>query len=475
MTLRNASLPKALPLLGVVFLVAAWFAADAGAVVPILGVLVALLAPDLFLGGIAFISIWAANLFTSDKRLAAALALALTVLLGLNTRIPAITSDILHGTADNLQLTTQLKGAVGHPVHIVAGADLQARQRPYSSALPDCYGDGCLGTKGFTTPSPKIEADYWHESVTVAALSAGFVQARPDEGAPTLVVKQDLSGDVSTIHLALLSVSGKVLSKYIGRYRNGFPFETKDGTGARGQGEQLLRLEYLLHGNLLNTLIGRLLPNGGPYPLAGFLREAANLSHPQGSELGLASRAPRLAGKYPSNVAALVILEDKGYEPPWKPTEIPDPNGYASKWQGMPPWDKERHDRCGTLLKPEIKAPITQTWYLFVNDPSGRKKVRISSMNAFCDPDALWFLDYVAEEGNVVVTKYRINGDLAYRLSFKKPSSIPGYMGGIPISTFEAEGGFLRFEWWETNHSASRGMEVKRVLKVRLREPVSAP
>jgi len=152
-------LPKTLPLLGVAFLVASWFAADAGAGVPILGVLVAvLLAPNLFLAGIVLLSVWAASLFTGDKRLAGALALVLTVLVGLNTRIPAIASGMLHGTADNLQLTRRLEGAVGQPVHIVAGAGLQARKQPYASASPACYGDGCLGTKGFATPNPRIEA-----------------------------------------------------------------------------------------------------------------------------------------------------------------------------------------------------------------------------------------------------------------------------------------------------------------------------
>lgn len=472
MTSRKAFSSNVLPLLGGGLLVTAWFAADAGSGIPILGVMVALLAPNLFLVGLVVIAAWLASRLAPTRRAAMLLALVLTILFGLNTRIPAIVSDVLQGDADSLQLSARLSGAVGQPIHSVAEpADFEARQRYYAAAGPDCYGDGCLGTKGFRTPVRASTLEYWHEKAADVILAAGFVNAKPAETAPALIVKEQRSKLVSTVHIELVDASGKMLAEYTGRYRNGFPFETKDGVDSRQAGDARMRFEYLLHGGILNWLVGKYVPNGRPYPLTSFLEEVVVLSHPQGSKLGLASRVPPLSGKTFANAVALEILDDKIYVPVWKPKEIPNPNGYASKWQGMPPWDKERHDRCSTLLRPEIEAPITQTWYLFVNDPSGRKKVRISSLNAFCDPDALWFLDYVAEEGNVVITKYRINGDLAYRLSFKKPGLMPGYQGGIPISTFEAEDGYLRFEWWETNHSASKGMEVKRVMKVRLKEP----
>lgn len=471
MALRKVFSSQFLPLLGGMLLIAAWFAADAGSVIPILGVLVALLAPNLFLAGIALYALWAARLLTPSKNSALILALVFTILLGFNTRIPTFFSDILQRDADNLMVVEELGGAVGQPIHIVAESDLQARQRPYASAEPACYGDGCIATKGFRTKNPGIEADYWHQRVTDVVLTAGFVKANPGETAPTLVVKPHSGKHVSTVQIELSDANGKVLSKYKGRYRNGFPFETNDGVGALEPGESLRRLEYLLHGSTLNKLGAGFIPNGKPYPLTVFLEAASSLAHPQGSKLGLASRMSRQGSEPATNAMALEILYDKVYEPAWKPKEMPHPNGYASQWQGMPTWDKERDDRCKTLLRPEIDAPVTQTWYLFVNDPSGRKKVRISSINAFCDPDALWFLDYVAEQGNVVITKYRINGDLAYRLSFKKPSPIYGYMGSIPVSTFKAEGGYIRFEWWELNHSASRGMEVKRVMKAQLKEP----
>lgn len=465
--------PKILPLVGGALLGAAWFVADAGSYVPIAGVLAAMLAPNMFLAGMGLLALWvSAKVYPASERRSFALAAVLAAILGLNTRIPSYVSDILRGKANDLQITQKIEGAVGQPIRLLASADtLLARQRSYAAAGPDCYGDGCLATKGFRTVSPMHESEYWRQNVREAVLSTGFVVANQSESAATLSVRQDNTQNISTVHLELTDAKGKVLSKYSGRFRNGYPFEVKDGVEHKHSGESHRRLDFLLHGNTLNKLVGWLLvPNGKPYPLTFFLKEATELYHPQGSNLGFASRVPQLGAKLPANVATLDVLDDKVYEPAWRPRGIPDPSGYVSKWQGVPPGDSERHNRCNGLLKPETNAPVMQTWHLFVNDPSGRKKVRITGPT-FCDSDALWFLDYVAEDGNVVIAKYHINGDLAYRLSVKKPHPIRGYAGGIQIPTFKADGGFLRFEWWETNHSASKGMEVKRVLKVQVREP----
>jgi hypothetical protein len=114
-----------------------------------------------------------------------------------------------------------------------------------------------------------------------------------------------------------------------------------------------------------------------------------------------------------------------------------------------------------------------QTWHLFVNDPTGRRKVRYTGA-AICDPDAIWFLDYVIEKGRTTLTKYFTNGELAYRLSFEKPPEPYGYPGGILIPTFKSVDGYLQFEWWNTNQSGF-DRHIKRSIKVRLQEPMPPP
>jgi hypothetical protein len=82
-----------------------------------------------------------------------------------------------------------------------------------------------------------------------------------------------------------------------------------------------------------------------------------------------------------------------------------------------------------------------------------RRKVRYTG-DAICDPEAIWFLDYVIERGRTTLTKYWIDGNLAYRLSFPKPPEPYGYAGAILIPTFESRDGYLYLEWWNTNQPA---------------------
>ncbi len=457
--------------LAVVLLCLGWLAAHAG-IVPIFGLLAAAFAPDIFLIGLLLLAIWLARTLPIGKVAAGLLAVVLSILIGLNTRLPTLVSDIRRGSASDGQVISHLDATVGQPIHVVAQTpETLARRYPYSHAAPACYGDGCIVTKGFRTPYPWIEGDYWHEKVMDVVLAAGFSKANRGESAPTLTIRQDTDEYLSNVHIELLDADGKLLSRYDGRYRNGFPYETKDGIKSDGMESQSLILQFLLHGNVMNRLAALLLPKAEAYPLASFLKGGNHLRHPQGATLGLVMGRPPLGSEPVAEKVALEVLEDKTYDPVWIIKEEPLSN--ISKWSEMS-WDKVRGDRCNTLLRPEIPgAPLLQTWHLFVNDPSGRKKVRYAG-DAICDPDAIWFLDYVIEKGRTSLTKYSITGDLIYRVSFEKPKEPWGYPGGIPIPTFKAEGGYLQFEWWNTNQSG-RDRHVKRSLKVRLKEPDTTP
>jgi hypothetical protein len=453
-------------LLGAGILALAWLAAHAG-FVAVAGRIPVALAPDIFLLGVFFVAFGVSRALTARKAAAALLAAALTVLAGLNTRIPILFSDLGTGSGGATQIRSHLIAPVGQPIHIRAEpAEISARRQSYAHAIPACYGDSCLASMGFRTPYPWIESDYWHEKPLEVALIAGFSTAKEQERAPTLNVRQDTEGQQSTIQIELLDTDGKSIALFKGRYRHGLPYETADGTSSN-ETRNSLALEYLLHGNLLNRLAERYIPAAPSYPLASFLSATALLSHPQGTALGLAGGAMSSETTAPSLRVELETLEQKDYDPVWV---IPnDASSSNSRWIEMS-WDKQREATCGTILKPEQPgAPLLQSWQLFVRDSSGRKKARYTGP-AICDADLVWFLDYPAERGRTTLTKYSVDGDLLYRLSFSNPPELHGFGGAILQPTFRAQDGYLLFEWWNTNQ-AGRDMQVKRSMKLRLKEP----
>src|SRR5262249_37397032 len=146
----------------------------------------------------------------------------------------------------------------------------------------------------------------------------------------------------STVHIELRDVDAKLIAQFDGRYRHGFLFETADGLSS-DETRSPLALEYLLHGNVLNRLVGRIFATRTD-PLAALLSKATLFSHPQG---GAAS----------SVRAELEVLEQKDYDPVWVLRS--DANAGVT-WAQLS-WDKERAARCDTLLKPErTGAPLMQ-------------------------------------------------------------------------------------------------------------------
>lgn len=133
--------------------------------------------------------------------------------------------------------------------------------------------------------------------------------------------------------------------------------------------------------------------------------------------------------------------------------------------------DKAREERCKKLLRSEVQGVTVESvrrWYLFAEDKTGSKKARYTQ-HAICDPDAIWLVDYVTEIGSTTLWKYTIAGDFIYRISFKKPAE-PFHYAGIMHSTFKAEDGYLRFEWWSLNRP-NEDPYVKRSLRMQIREP----
>ena len=427
--------------------------AGAGSVVPMLGLLIASIAPNAFLVGLAMVVFSVARGLTKHIGVATFATILITILLGLNTRLPSVVSDALD--RNHLQISRTWSGAVGQPLHIETNTpELWGRRFPYASVAPACYGDGCFMTRGFRGPYTGISRDYWRENVVETALAAGFSNASANEKAPRLVVSGSRDEDLAAVTIELKDESGVLLARFHGTFRNGYSLETKDSGGGEDVSSPLGLLQYLMHGNSVSYWLSRSTRPVVEPPLQAFLKTAASLSHPQAREPGKATPV------------ALEILSEKLYEPVWI---IKNHDDGATKWADLT-FDKPRHDRCAQLLKLEkAGAPLMQGWFLFTADPTGRKKARYTG-EVLCEAEALWFFDYAAERGKMILTKYTAAGDLIYRISFDKPAPMHGFAGHIMNPTFKEEAGNLNFDWWDSNQ-AGNDRHVKRSMKVRLAEP----
>jgi hypothetical protein len=442
---------------GVLLVALSFPASGAGAVIPILGLLIALMSPNVFLAGLAIIVFSVVRGLVKHTRAAAAVTALITILVGVNTRLPSIISDALD--RNDLRIERPLGGAVGQPIHIEANtSELWGRRFPYVSVAPACYGDGCLMTRGFGSGYTGLSRDYWRENVVDTVLAAGFSKALAKEKAPQVAVSEMRDGDISSVTMELRDANGISLAHFNGRFRNGYPLETKDDDGGGRVSSPLGVVQYLLHGNSASYWLSRSTRPTVEPPLQAFLKAASSLSHPQARELGNATPV------------ALEIISEKIYEPVWI---IKNHDDGITKWADLA-FDKPRHDRCAQLLRLEkAGTPLMQGWLLFTADLTGRKKARYTG-DVLCEDEALWFFDYAAERGKVILTKYTAAGDLVYRISFDKPASIFGFAGHIMSPTFKEEAGYLNFDWWDSNQAGS-DRHIKRSMKVRLAEPTRAP
>lgn len=112
----------------------------------------------------------------------------------------------------------------------------------------------------------------------------------------------------------------------------------------------------------------------------------------------------------------------------------------------------------------------------FVKDNTGEKKVPYSKngkremgVRQICD-EHIWFVAHQEERGKMVVTKFTIAGDLVYRISFRWPEPIQGFIGYISIPSLRSEAGYLYFDWQDFRNTANE-WHIKRIFKMRLREP----
>jgi hypothetical protein len=167
--------------------------------------------------------------------------------------------------------------------------------------------------------------------------------------------------------------------------------------------------------------------------------------------------------------------------------EILDANDYnpvrilaQDEW-GRLTFDKDRSEYSvygKSLFK---QADPNEPWLgkRFTKDLTGQKIVPYNKsgfhtgVHRLCDKKYILYYAHLEIPGKMIMTKYTVTGDMLYRISFQKPEEVKGFTGYIHTPSIKSGNGYLTFEWWHFRNY-NRKWEVKRTLKVRLREPTAA-
>jgi hypothetical protein len=177
----------------------------------------------------------------------------------------------------------------------------------------------------------------------------------------------------------------------------------------------------------------------------------------------------------PPREVAMEILKTRDYDP----DRIID----RDEWSHLT-YDKNREEYssyCKSLFK---QADPEKPWLgmRFAQDKTGQKKVPYNKDNLrtgvhrMCNKNYILYYAHLEIPDKMVVTKYTLDGNLLYRISFKKPEELKGFTGYINTPSLESKNGYLNFEWWhftdKMDHKKHETVwNVKRIIKARIREP----
>ena len=452
---------------GVGLLIAGLVAASSGWLV-FVGPLIVAFAPDFLLAGTVLLAAHEIHSVVRGRAQRLVIIAIITLTLALNTRIPSIVHDLYAVNWSQEKLGEKRLVELSQPIRIVHdGKPITGRHFPYATSRQVCEGDVCFTTRGFRTPWPDSKYDYWAENpVEHVALDLGFSMARPGETAPTLEIKSKASGYLSSFDLRLTDESGRLVSTGEYTYRNGFPLEPVDDnrSGDSTHKSAAPGLSFLLHGNVINDFVGRIVGRITPHPVRHFLAENYQMQD-EGKEERTA----------PVKVVRMEVLGEEVYEPPliFKGGEMKG----GIRETAADPWpekgyDADRNKYCDVLMKPESQkvTPGKGMWWVFAQDPTGRRKVR-RTQTELCDERTIWSFA-PGNEQTMTITKYAATGELLYRLSFQRPSAIYGYSGGVRQRTFQAKDGYIYFEWMDSNRPGY-DLHIKRNMRVRIPEPMT--
>lgn len=434
--------------------------AFAGSEIVFIGPILISLAPNFLLLGLLLLFVLFAKAFIRSGVLLWLLVALAVPLIALNTRIPTLAKDLLAVEWRIEKIGIPLQATRSQPIRLQGEENsISARKFAYDSARPSCYGDGCFITRGFRTPLPHLGYDYWSENPKETILEAGLALAKPDEITPTLDISTAQDGLIFTVRLKLSDSGGNLISSATYKYRNGFPQEPKDDSASADliKTSPKLALNYMAHGNFINGLIGRVVAPEVTFPIKSFISRSISLTE-----------SPLNAGKI--GRVQLETLEQKIFDPALLVKGV-NQESAKDPWPEKG-WDEERYKFCDNVLKresPQAQGGMVQVWWVFVQDTTGRIKIRRTS-NELCDEQYVWSFDYAAQRPGVVITKYSVIGELQYQVTFQRPPEIYGYQGGIRQKSFHESDGYVYFEWMDVNRPGY-DLEIKRNLSVRFLVP----
>ena len=421
-------------------------AAHAGGI-PFVGGIPVGLAPNILLVGLTLLVVSALCVVTERWAIIIAVAGVVGVSLGVNSRIPEVWRDARTKWFE-VAVTERFAGTVGDPLVVrFSGPPVAARRFAYASVRPACGDMNCFSLNGFRTPLPGLRSEYWSEGPAVAA-AAGFGIVQDDEKAMALIVTTRGERDLLVVRMELRSADGRVLSSGTAKYRVGFTGEVVDGERPEWPKSSFdLVLSFLFHNNIVNRIVGEAVAPTVANPIQTFLKEASVLTHPQDATA-------------PTVLLGHEVVREQRYAPPRVVRGSGEQNERTTFF-----WDEVREKHCWDLMRQESKEPGMNVWLLFVNDPTGRRKARFSGPG-ICDPDAIWFFDYVAMPGHVVLTKFDIRGVVVYRIAVKRPDD----SSFVRTPSLRSSGGVLEFEWWAGTNSGA-DFHVVSLVAIKVIEP----
>jgi hypothetical protein len=155
-------------------------------------------------------------------------------------------------------------------------------------------------------------------------------------------------------------------------------------------------------------------------------------------------------------------------------TYTPDRIALSDEWSNMA-FDQKREGECKKIFRPTDLNDYTKG-QRFINDSTGSKPAPYSRTTQFnmgvrvlCD-DYVWFITHQEERGKIVISKFTLTGDLVYRISFRNPDHVEGFIGYIRVPSLRTRDGYLYFDWLDFRDINSES-HIKRWLEMRIREP----
>lgn len=426
-----------------------------GAIIPLFGkvlfigpILVAF-APNFLLAGISLLIV--VHLFSQEepgKRIS--FFLLFCVVLGLNTRIPSIVHDMLN-REERQHVSAKLPLSVGDSIYLDSNViEISARHFSYAGTQPNCNEGFCAAITGYYPPATFLGIDYWKENPAQSIKSFGFSMASKNQNVPTFRIRANEEGNLLRIDFELLDNTGKQISSERKIYRNGFPFESRDLDGKGSGNQQLLWVaEYLLHGNMVSSIIGKKFGYSQASPAGYFLNSSIRRYVQQDDQSLTQQLKPQI-----ENVKEVNLIDQN---------ELWDDKIWDAIF-----FDSERSNACKAFVQPDNEnnaiavhdftvAPGIQsmgkarTPFKFLRDQDGEKKLLIRGGGlTLCEGDYLFLIDHpnsIVGYKQFEISKYKYDGTFIYRAAFDMPLTAAGFVGGISPTSFKESNGEIKFDY----------------------------